>query len=46
MTMPPSGPSGDPPPPVPSAAAQRGFRHWTVIGVGAAVLILVFLASR
>jgi len=46
MTMPPSGPSGDPPPPVPSAAAQRGFRHWTVIGVGAVVLILVFLASR
>ena len=29
-----------------SAAAQRGYRHWLVIGVGAAVLILVFLASR
>jgi hypothetical protein len=27
-------------------SAQRGFRHWTVIGVGAAVLILVFFASR
>jgi uncharacterized protein len=32
--------------PPPSAAAQRGFRHWMVIGVGAAVLILIFLASR
>jgi len=30
----------------PSAAAQRGYRHWLVIGVGAAVLILIFLASR
>jgi hypothetical protein len=39
MTMPPLDPSGHPPPPVPSAAAQRGFRHWTV-------LILIFLASR
>lgn len=36
----------DPPPPVPSAAAERGKRDWTVIGVGAAVLILVFLISR
>jgi uncharacterized protein len=36
------------PPPVmaPSAAVQRGYRHWTVIGVSAAVLILIFLASR
>jgi carbon monoxide dehydrogenase subunit G len=32
--------------PAASAAAQRGYRHWIVIGVGAAVLILVFLASR
>jgi carbon monoxide dehydrogenase subunit G len=32
--------------PAPSAAAQRGYKHWIVIGVGAAVLILVFLASR
>jgi len=39
-------PSGNQPPPIPSAAAQRGYRHWTVIGVGAVVLILVFLASR
>jgi hypothetical protein len=39
-------PAGDPPPPVSSAAAQRGYRHWTVIGIGAVVLILVFLASR
>jgi carbon monoxide dehydrogenase subunit G len=30
----------------PPAAAQRGYRHWLVIGVGAAVLILIFLASR
>jgi carbon monoxide dehydrogenase subunit G len=38
-----------PPPavaPAASAAAQRGYRHWIVIGVGAAVLVLVFLASR
>jgi carbon monoxide dehydrogenase subunit G len=34
------------PPSPPSAAAQRGYRHWLVIGVGAAVLILIFLASR
>lgn len=41
-------PSGRLPPPVlaPAAAVQRGYRHWTVIGIGAAVLILVFLASR
>jgi uncharacterized protein len=34
------------PPSPPPAAAQRGYRHWVVIGVGAAVLILIFLASR
>ncbi len=42
-------PSAAGPPPMappPSAAAQRGYRHWLVIGVGAAVLILIFLASR
>ena len=33
----------DPPPP---EAAQRGMKHWTVIGVGAAILILIFLISR
>src|SRR5262245_33077042 len=27
----------------PPAAAQRGYRHWLVIGIGAAVLILIFL---
>ena len=32
--------------PAVSAAAQRGFKHWIIIGVGAAVLVLVFLASR
>ncbi len=41
-----SAPPLDGPPPVPPAAAQRGYRDWTVIGVGAAILILVFLASR
>jgi carbon monoxide dehydrogenase subunit G len=30
----------------PSAAAQRGYTHWLVIGVGAVALILVFLVSR
>jgi uncharacterized protein len=34
------------PPSPPPAAAQRGYRHWLVIGVAAAVLILIFLASR
>jgi carbon monoxide dehydrogenase subunit G len=34
------------PAPAASAAAQRGYKHWIVIGVGAAVLVLVFLASR
>ncbi|MPZ31157.1 MAG: carbon monoxide dehydrogenase [Rhodospirillales bacterium] len=34
------------PPSPPAAAAQRGYRHWLVIGIGAAVLILIFLASR
>jgi len=38
--------AGAPSPLPPSAAVQRGYRHWTVIGVGAAVLILIFLASR
>lgn len=32
--------------PTPSAAAQRGFRHWTIIGAVTAVLILVFLLRR
>lgn len=32
--------------PVASAAAQRGYKHWMVIGIGAIVLVLVFLASR
>jgi hypothetical protein len=36
----------DPPPPVPAAAAARGMKHWTIIGVGAAILIIVFLLSR
>jgi uncharacterized protein len=42
-------PSAAQPPPrasLPSAAAQRGYKHWLVIGIGAAVLILIFLASR
>ncbi|WP_428660772.1 hypothetical protein [Reyranella sp.] len=36
----------DPPPPVPAAAAERGMRHWTIIGIGAAILVIVFLISR
>jgi hypothetical protein len=36
----------DPSPPVPSAAAQRGYRHWTIIGIVVAVLIVVFLLRR
>ncbi len=38
--------STESPPPVSSAAAQRGYRHWTIIGIGAVVLVVVFLASR
>ena len=34
------------PPSPPPAAAQRGYKHWLVIGAGAVVLILIFLASR
>jgi hypothetical protein len=29
-----------------AAAARRGYRHWTFIGVGAAVLVIIFLVSR
>ena len=36
----------DPPPSVPASAAERGMKHWTIIGVGAAILIVVFLISR
>lgn len=42
----PPAPDAVSPPSPPAAAAQRGYRHWLVIGVGAAVLILIFLASR
>jgi len=35
------------PPDDPKAAAvQRGYRHWTIIGIAAVVLIIVFLVSR
>jgi uncharacterized protein len=27
-------------------AAQRGYKHWIIIGIGAAILVLVFLANR
>ncbi len=36
----------DPPSPVPPAVVQRGMKHWTIIGVGAAILIIVFLICR
>ena len=36
----------DPPPPVSRESTERGMKHWTVIAVGAAILILVFLLSR
>jgi hypothetical protein len=34
------------PPRDPAASAQRGFKHWTIIGIGAAVLVVVFLLRR
>jgi carbon monoxide dehydrogenase subunit G len=30
----------------PAAAAQRGYRQWLIIGIGAAVLVVVYLLSR
>jgi uncharacterized protein len=41
-TAPPTVPVTSPP----SAAAQRGYQHWMVIGAGVVVLVLVFWASR
>lgn len=38
--------NNDPLSSAPSAAAQRGFQHWTIIGIGTLVLIIVFLLSR
>ncbi len=32
--------------PPPDDQVRRGYRHWMVIGIGAAVLILVFLIRR
>jgi carbon monoxide dehydrogenase subunit G len=49
---PPPTTAGDGPaePPAPvasaSAAAQRGYKHWLIIGATTVVLILVFLVSR
>jgi len=45
-TSAPGAVSSPSPPPAAAAAAQRGYRHWLVIGIGAAVLIVIFLASR
>jgi hypothetical protein len=36
----------DPRLPSSAASAQRGYRDWTIIGLGAVVLIIVFLLSR
>src|SRR5688500_8975659 len=41
-TAPPTVPVTSPP----SAAAQRGYQHWMVIGAGVVVLLLVYWASR
>jgi hypothetical protein len=47
MTASPSDPPrADPPRTVPPAAAQRGLKHWMIIGAGAAFLIIVFLLCR
>lgn len=45
-TVPAGSTSSASPRPDATAAARRGYRHWLVIGIGAAVLIIVFLASR
>jgi hypothetical protein len=41
-----TAPSSSELPPVPPAAAQRGLKHWMIIGAGAAFLIIVFLLRR
>lgn len=47
MTESPPVTAAPPPAAAPTpATAQRGYRHWLVIGIGAVVLILIFLASR
>jgi hypothetical protein len=32
--------------PAPDDQVRRGYRHWLVIGIGAAILIVVFLLRR
>ena len=32
--------------PAPEEQVRRGYRHWLVIAIGAALLILVFLIRR
>jgi hypothetical protein len=39
-------PLDDPSRRVSPAQVQRGFRHWTIIGVVVAVLVVVFLLRR
>jgi carbon monoxide dehydrogenase subunit G len=43
-----SSPASSPVPVTPAAAeaAERGYRHWMVIGAGIVVLVLVYWASR
>ena len=45
-STPPAGTDTMAAPTPPAAAAQRGYRHWLIIGIGAAALVLIFLASR
>jgi hypothetical protein len=45
------GPTAEASPPAsgtsqPASSPQRGYKHWLAIGIGAAVLILVFLLRR
>ena len=45
-STPPAGNDTMAAPSPPPAATQRGYRHWLIIGIGAAALVLIFLFNR
>lgn len=42
----PPGPATSPPPAPPPSSAARGLNHWLIIGAGAVVLVIAWLAMR